>query len=230
MLTAKTNNQFTNPNLINFNSNPVNFDDRNVLDRPELRAENTPDSILDRLVIGNQQFVEIRAKQIQRNDSIRLSGIAKGNTPFAAILNYAKLETSSEEVFDRKFGELFTIDSPGKNTTQKEISAIEYSVLMLGIKVVIVLGDAIKQTDEPKSAQLRSQPRQHLKVEIEKKKILISGSTGTTGDLHSPSTNISDSLNKIKSSKLLCQFINAGSLKIIGGLYDIDSGRVTIEG
>jgi carbonic anhydrase len=229
MLTVNTNHQFTNPNLINFNSNPVNFDDRNVLDRPELRAENTPDSILDRLVIGNQQFVEIRAKQIQRNDSIRLSGIAKGNNPFAAVLNYAKLSTSIEDVFDRKFGELFTIESPGKNTTQQEISAIEYGVLMLGIKVVMVLGDASKQTDESKSAQLRSQSRQHMKVEIEKKKILISGSTGTTADLQPPSTNISDSINKLKASKLLCQFINAGSLKIIGGLYDMDSGRVTID-
>jgi carbonic anhydrase len=229
MLTVNTNNQFTNPSLIKFNSNSVNFDDRNVLDRPELRAQNTPDSVLDRLVIGNQQFVEIRANQIQRNDSICLSGIAKGNTPFAAILNYAKLETSIEDVFDRKFGELFTIESPGKNTTQQEISAIEYSVLMLGIKVVIVLGDASKQTDDPKSEGLRSQPRQHLKVEIEKKKILISGSTGTTADLQQPSPNIGDSLNKLTASKLLCQFINAGSLKIIGGFYDIDSGRVTID-
>lgn len=229
MLTVNKNNQFTPPSLINLNANAVNFDDRNILDRPELRAETTPDSVLDRLIVGNQQFAEMRAKQIQRNNSIRLSGVAKGNKPFAAILNYAKLSTSIEEIFDRKFGEIFTIESAGKNTTKQEISAIEYGVLMLGIKVVIVLGDTEKATNDPKSAEIRFQTRQHLKVEIEKKKILISGSTGTTAELHPPSNNITDSLNKLQASKLLCQFINAGYLKIIGGLYDIESGKVTID-
>ncbi len=228
MLTINKNNQFTHPSLINFNFNSVNFDDRHVLDRPELRVETSPDSVLDRLVIGNQQFVEIRAKQIQRNDSICLSGIAKGNTPFAAVLNYAKLSTSMEDVFDRRFGELFTIESSGKSTTQQEISAIEYSVLMLGVKVVIVLGDGSKN-EQLKSEESLTQNRQHLKVEIEKKKILISERVGKTADLHPPTVNISDSINKLKASQLLCQFINAGSLKIIGALYDIDSGRVTID-
>jgi carbonic anhydrase len=250
MLTVNKSLQFTPPNLINFNTSSVTFDDRNVLDRADLRAENTPDSVLDRLVLGNQQFVEMRAKQIQRNNSIRLSGAAKGNNPFAAILNYAKLSTSAEEIFDRKFGELFTIDSSVQTTTRKEISAIEYGVLMLGIKVVVVLTNAPKKRDETNCQERDRHPHQPFKVEIEHKKILVSGTASCVskssplehGEHQQPTCEDSSSnsldplqerlhqqVNKLKTSKLLSQFISTGSLKIVGGLYDVESCRVTID-
>ncbi len=252
MLTVNKSLQFPHPNLTNFNPNTVSFDDRNVLDRADIRAEDTPESILDRLVIGNQQFVELRADRLQRNNSVRLSGAAKGNNPFAAILNYAKLSTSVEELFDRKFGELFTIDSSVQTTTRKEISAIEYGVLMLGIKVIVVLVDTPKDDEEIYSEQIHH-PRQPFRVEIEHNKILVSGTTIQEHERQlsrseAVTSNLADRLaqlradaealataqvhqqvNKLKTSKLLSQFITAGSLEVVGGLYDSASGRVTID-
>jgi carbonic anhydrase len=249
MITVNKSLQFSHPKSINFNPNTVRFDDRNVLDRADLRAENTPESVLDRLVIGNQQFVEMRAKQIHRNNSVRLSGAAKGNNPFAAILNYAKLSTSAEELFDRKFGELFTLDSSVQTTTRKEISAIEYGVLMLGIKVVVLLVDAPKEDEETERLE---HPHQPFRVAIEHNKILVSG-IATREQLQldrseDTTTNLADRLvqlrtdaeafatlqvhqqiDKLKTSKLLNQFIIDGSLKIVGGVYDPESCRVTID-
>jgi carbonic anhydrase len=253
MLTVNKSLRFSNPKAINFNLNTVSFDDRNVLDRADLRAEDTPDSVLDRLVIGNQQFVELRAKQIQRNNSVRLSGAAKGNNPFAAILNYAKLATSAEELFDRKFGELFTLDSSVQTTTRKEISAIEYGVLMLGIKVVVVVVDAPKDDEEIDCEQKLHHLRQPFRVEIEHNKILVSSIAskdreGQLAGFEDTSTDLAERLiqlradaealatvqvhqqiDKLKTSKLLNQFITDGSLKIVGGLYDPESCRVTID-
>jgi carbonic anhydrase len=249
MLTVNKGLQFSHPKSINFNPNTVSFNDRKVLDRADIRAEDTPESVLDRLVIGNQQFVEMRAKQIQRYNSIRLSGAAKGNNPFAAILNYAKLSTSVEEIFDRKFGELFTLDSSVQTTTRKEISAIEYGVLMLGIKVVIVLVDAPKDDEETERLHHLRQP---FRVAIEHNKILVSGiATWEQRQLvrsEDTTTNLADRLmqlradaeamatlqvhqqiDKLKTSKLLNQFIIDGSLKIVAGVYDPESCRVTID-
>jgi carbonic anhydrase len=252
MLTVNKSLQFSHPNLINFNPTTVSFDDRNVLDRADLRAENTPESVLDRLVIGNQQFVQLRANQIRRNNSVRLSGAAKGNNPFAAILNYAKLSTSAEELFDRKFGELFTLDSSVQTTTRKEISAIEYGVLMLGIKVVVVLVDAPKEDKETNDAERLHHPRQPFRVAIEHNKILVSGistweqrqltrSEDTTTNLAerliqlradaeaSATLQVHQQIDKLKTSKLLNQFISDGSLKIVSGVHDPESCRVTID-
>jgi carbonic anhydrase len=253
MLTVNKSLQFTHPNLINFNPNTVSFDDRNVLDRADLRAEDTSDSVLDRLIIGNQQFVELRAQNIHRNNSVRLAGAAKGNNPFAAILNYAKLSTSVEELFDRKFGELFTLDSSVQITTRKEISAIEYAVLMMGIKVVVVLVDAPKEDEETDCEAQLHHSRQPFRVEIEHNKILVSGVTTRAsehqlGRSEDNTTSIAERLiqlranaealaavqvhqqiDKLKTSKLLNRFITAGSLKVVGGVYDPVSGRVTLD-
>jgi carbonic anhydrase len=251
MLTVNKSLQFSHPKSINFNPNTVSFNDRKVLDRADIRAEDTPESVLDRLVIGNQQFVAMRAKQM-RNNSVRLSGAAKGNNPFAAILNYAKLSTSAEELFDRKFGELFTLDSSVQTTTRKEISAIEYGVLLLGIKVVVVLVDAPKDDEETTGEEQLHHLRQPLRVAIEHNKILVSGiATWEQRQLvrsEDTTTNLADRLmqlradaeamatlqvhqqiDKLKTSKLLNQFILDGSLKIVGGVYDPESCRVTID-
>jgi carbonic anhydrase len=253
MITVNKSLQFSHPNPINFNPNTVSFDDRNVLDRADLRVENTADSVLDRLVIGNQQFVELRAKQIQRNNSVRLSGAAKGNNPFAAVLNYAKLSTSVEELFDRKFGELFTLNSSVQTTTRKEISAIEYAVLMMGIKVVVVLVDAPKEDEETDCEARLHHHRQPFRVEIEHNKILVSGIANREGEdrlgrSEDTSANLAERLiqlradaealaavqvhqqiDKLKTSKLLNKFIVAGSLKVVAGVYDAESGRVAID-
>jgi carbonic anhydrase len=253
MITVNKSLQFSHPKPINFNPNTVNFDDRNVLDRADLRVEDTSDSVLDRLVIGNQHFVELRAQQIQRNNSVRLAGAAKGNNPVAAILNYAKLSTSIEELFDRKFGELFTIDSSVQTTTRKEISAIEYAVLMMGIKVVVVLVGAPKEDEETACEARLHHIRQSFRVEIEHNKILVSGiatrdpepqlgrSEDTTTNLTerliqlradaeaSAAIQVHQQIDKLKTSKLLNQFITAGSLKVVGGVYDAESGRVKID-
>jgi carbonic anhydrase len=253
MLTVNQSLQFSPPNLTNFNPNTVSFDDRNVLDRADLRVEDTPESVLDRLVIGNQQYVELRSQQIQRKNSVRLAGSAKGNNPFAAVLNYAKLSTSVEEVFDRKFGELFTLDSSVQTTTRKEISAIEYGVLMMGIKVVVVLVDAPKDDEEIDGEERLHHLRQPFRVEIEHNKILVSGiaagdrehqldrfGDNTTNlaerliqlraDAEALATSqVHQQIDKLKTSKLLSQFIAVGSLKVVGGVYDPESGRVTID-
>ncbi len=236
MLTVKKNLQFTNPSLMNLDSVLGNFDERNVLDRPELRAEITPEAVLDRLIAGNQQFVEIHSKQIQRNNSVRLSGAAKGHTPFAAVLNYARLSTSIEDVFDRKFGELYTINSPGQTITRPEISAIEYGILMMGIKVILILDNAPKRDRQPDPVP----SRQHFKLEIENNKILVSKSAPDRAELsqtqsesqlqdRDPHANILYSIDRLQTSPLVCQFLKTGSLKIVGGVYDLDTGLVTID-
>ena len=254
MLTVNKSLQFSYPNPIKFNPSTVGFDGSNVLDRGDIRPEDTPDSVLDRLVIGNQHIVRLRAQKIERNNSVRLAGTAKGNNPFAAILNYAKLSTSVEELFDRKFGELFTIDSSVQTTTRKEISAVEYGVLMLGIKVVVVLVDAPKNDEEIDAQAQLHHPRQPFRVEIgHNNKILVSGTTTREHEYQlarseDTTTNLADRLtqlradakalrtdqihqqiDKLKTSKLLSQFISTGSLKIVGGLYDTESCRVTID-
>jgi carbonic anhydrase len=215
--------KFTHPSLFKSNVEPIGLDKPN----PNAKSAITPDQIVDRLVQGNQAFIKTRAGQPQPK-SIRLSAVAQGQTPVAAILNYAQLTTSTEELFGQKFGELFAINSPGQLTNSQDISGIEYGVVILGISVVIVLGGATgNQKQVPQTAENSSS---RVKIAIERNKILVSGrNPQTPGEAAvEAKTNILARVARLQASPLLARFIQAGDLKIVGGLYDETQGSVTI--
>ncbi len=222
MLTANTNLKFTHPSLLKPDLKAVHFDAQT----PEQhQLTNTPELAIERLIQGNQAFVEMRGQSQQK--SIRLSAVAQGQKPFAAILNYAQLTTSTEELFGQKFGELFAIDAPGQRTDAQAISGIEYSVLIQGIAAVVVLGDATNTRNQASQPDGHSQ---RLKVAIEQNKILVSGRAPQTQAeaAAEAKTNILDRVTRLKAAPLLARIVQAGDLKIVGGLYDPTQGTVTI--
>ncbi len=190
-------------------------------------SDRSPESILNRLIQGNQRFIKLRDGQPQI-PSIRLCAVAKGETPVAAILNYAQLTTTTEQVFGQKFGELFVINSPGQLTNFQEISGIEYGVLILGISVVVVLGGTTGNHKQVSHASENSPSR--MKVEIDRQTIRVWGRTAQTPAeaAAQAKTNILDRVARLKASPLLARFIQAGELKIVAGLYDENQGSVII--
>jgi carbonic anhydrase len=219
LTTTHPNLKFTPPNSLKSNLAPI--------DPAATKSDRSPAAIVDRLIQGNQTFISLRDGQPQQ-PSIRLSAVAKGDTPVAAILNYAQLPTTTEELFGQKFGELFVINAPGQVTNCQEISGIEYGVLILGISVVVVLGGATGNRKQVATAQENSPSR--VKVAIDRNKIIISGRTAQTpADAAAEAkANILDRVARLKAAPLLARFIQAGDLKIVAGLYDADRGSVTI--
>ncbi len=220
LTTTHPNFKFTHPSLLKSKIAPIDSATPKLADR-------SPDAIVERLIQGNQRFIKLRDGQPQQ-PSIRLSAVAKGDTPVAAILNYAQLTTTTEELFGQKFGELFVINAPGQVTNCQEISGIEYGVLILGISVVVVLGGATGDRKQVATASENSPSR--MKVAIEHNKILISGRTAQTSETAAAEvkTNILDRVARLKASPLLARFIQAGDLKIVAGLYDENQGSVII--
>jgi carbonic anhydrase len=219
LTTTHPNLKFTHPSLLKSNVTPI--------DPAAPTSDRSPDAIVERLIQGNQTFIKLQGRQPQQ-PSIRLSAVAKGDTPVAAILNYAQLPNTIEELFGQKFGELFVINAPGQVTNCQEISGIEYGVLILGISVVVVLGGATGNQKQVATAKENSPSR--VKVAIERNKIFISAPTAQTPGTAAAEakTNILDRVARLKAAPLLARFIQAGDLKIVAGLYDENQGSVTI--
>lgn len=156
-----------------------------------------------------KKIVELRAQQIEWN-SISLSGAAQGETPLIAVLNYAQLSTPIEQIFGHKYSEIFTIASSQQLQTRQEIGGLEYAVLMLGVKVILLLDDKTAATAQPQAIVLQLKDR------------LLSIAGRFTGQ--SPQAA---KLAKLKQAPLLSKFIRAGQLKIVCGIYDRD--RETVE-
>ncbi|MGD1700700.1 carbonic anhydrase [Dapis sp. BLCC M229] len=105
----------------------------------KVSPEMSPDEILEILMAGNKRFVE--NKRTNPNVSFaRLTEVASGQNPFASIVSCADSRVPVEIIFDRGLGDLFVVREAGNIATPEEISSIEFGTLVLGSKVLMVLG------------------------------------------------------------------------------------------
>ncbi len=186
-----------------------------------------PDQALQRLMEGNQRFVNGRLEN-PRRDRTRLTEVAKTQKPFAAILGCADSRVPSEIIFDQGFGDLFICRVAGNIATPEEIGSLEFGSLVLGSKVIMVMGHkrcgAVDATI--KGAQVPGQ----IASLLDAIKPAIKDSENQTGDRLENATkaNVLFQVEKLKASPVISQLIQEGKLKVAGGYYDLDTGAVTM--
>lgn len=186
-----------------------------------------PDEALQALLDGNDRFAS-RKRRYGHQSYSRLQEVAKGQKPFASILGCADSRVPSEIVFDQGLGDLFVCRIAGNVATSEEIGSLEYGSLVLGVKVIMVLGHercgAVSATvkGEEVPGQIGSL-LQAIKPGVEKSK-------EQPGDKleNACKANILVQIEKLKSSPVLSELIKSNKLKIVGGYYDLDSGKVTL--
>ncbi len=199
-----------------------------LIDSPAAIAKQniTPEAAINELLQGNKRFAGQRTKQPNRN-VFRLREVAKGQTPFAAILGCADSRVPAEIVFDQGLGDLFVVRVAGNVATPEEIGSLEYGTLVLGAKVILVLGHercgAVKATidNQPVPGKIGT-----ILGQI---KPAVTASKGQAGDKLKNATimNIKNQIAILKKSPVVSDLITKGKLQIIGGFYDLDSGIVT---
>lgn len=189
----------------------------------------TPDAALKELLDGNDRFVKARKRNPNQSQK-RLQEVAKGQNPFASILGCADSRVPSEIVFDQGLGDLFVCRVAGNIAPPEEIGSLEFGSLVLGAKVIMVLGHercgAVDATI--KGASVPGQ----IGSLIEAIKPGVEKAKGQPGDPleNACKANILVQVEKLKSSPVLAGLIKEGKLKIVGGYYDLDTGRVSLVG
>lgn len=187
----------------------------------------TPDEALKILLEGNERFISKERKYPNQNIA-RLSQVAQKQTPFAAILGCADSRVPSEIVFDQGFGDLFVCRVAGNVAIDEEIGSLEFGTLVLGSKVILVLGhercgavDAtIKGASVPGKIGTILEAIRPAALETENvKKDRLEITT---------KANVKLQVNILKKSPVLAKLIEEGKLKIVGGYYDLDTGKVSL--
>lgn len=196
---------------------------------PAKEEEITPDKALQELLDGNDRFVKSKRKNPHQSYS-RLAEVAKGQNPFASILGCADSRVPSEIVFDQGLGDLFVCRVAGNIATSEEIGSLEFGSLVLGSKVIMVVGHercgAVDATI--KGAQVPGR----IGSLIEAIRLGVERSKNQPGDKleNACKANILVQVETLKSSSVLSELIKAGKLKIVGGYYDLDTGKVSLVG
>ena len=193
----------------------------------EISPEMSPDEILAILMAGNKRFIENR-RTSPHISTARLTAVANSQSPFATILSCSDSRVPIEIIFDRGLGDLFVVRNAGNIVTPEEMGSLEYGTAVLGSKVLMVLGHencgAIKATmaGKPVPGQIGSIIAA-IKPAVEAAK----GMPGKPVE-NAVKANVIQQINIIKSSPVINQLIKGNQLKVVGGYYDLDLGKVYV--
>ncbi len=184
-----------------------------------------PDAALQKLMEGNQRFTEHHPEYPDQSQA-RLQEVAQAQHPFATILSCADSRVPAEIIFDQGIGDIFDVRIAGNIATPEALGSIEYAVALLDTPVLMVLGH------ERCGAVTAAVKNEALPGEIGSfvKAILpavdkVKGKSGDAID-NAVIANVSYQIEQLKRSSLLTERIQSGKLKIVGGRYDLDTGRV----
>ncbi|MEH2122022.1 carbonic anhydrase [Nostoc sp.] len=187
----------------------------------------TPDKALQELLDGNERFAKRKRRNPDQSYS-RLVEVAKGQKPFASILGCADSRVPSEIVFDQGLGDLFVCRIAGNIATTQQIGSLEFGSLVLGTKVIMVVGH--ERCGAVQAAIKGAPVPGNIGSLLEAINPSVESSKGKSGDMveNVCKANILAQIKRLQSSSVLSELIKAEKLKIVGGYYDLDTGEISL--
>ena len=184
------------------------------------------DSALKELKVGNEHHVRHRY-QHPHDTEARMRELSSGQHPHAEILSCADSRVPPEIVFDQGLGDLFVVRVAGNVVTDSELGSLEYGAEHLHVPLLVVLGH---QSCGAVTAAVQGGPAEgHIAVLMSLIKPAVEKSRGLPGDpvANAVRTNVQMVMTQLRSSTpVLSELVAHGKLKIVGGIYSLETGEV----
>jgi MFS superfamily sulfate permease-like transporter len=202
----------------------------NVLDKAA-QQKLTADSILDILKSGNERFVHGNSSEKYLKHQVNATSF--GQNPFAIILSCIDSRTTAEHIFDLGLGDIFSIRIAGNILNEDILGSMEFGVHEIGVKLIVVLGHSkcgaiVGACNHVELGNLTAL-LEKVKPAIENEKTVTeyrNGSNSVFVDKVSEQ-NVLYSIERIRQeSTLINELEKAGKIKIVGGFYDVETGKV----
>jgi len=189
---------------------------------PTISAEQA----LQLLLEGNQRYVAGKLEHPNQTPA-RRAEVAKGQHPFAAVLACSDSRTSPEIIFDRGLGDIFTVRVAGNVADQVVIESLDYSVKHLGVRLLMILGHrrcgAVIAAVEGYEEVIKDVGPMLLDLYP-----AVRATQGMPGDPveNAVRENVKLVVKNLAASQELSAMVKSGELKIVGGIYDLDTGTI----
>jgi carbonic anhydrase len=196
----------------------------------ESQAAMTPAKALEMLKQGNVRFQEGKPKPRDLHASVLAT--AAGQYPFGAIVSCMDSRASVELVFDQGIGDLFSLRVAGNVIGNDFLGSLEYAAKVAGAKLIVVMGHtncgAVKGAiDDVKLGNLTA-----LLADIRPAIAAAGPPVGTSKDPafvnRVAEQNVRLAMKEIRQkSPLLDEMLKAGTIGLVGAMYDLETGKVT---
>jgi carbonic anhydrase len=193
----------------------------------QTKTASGPDETLARLKAGNEHHVTHKY-QHPHETLVRQTELIAGQHPEAQILSCADSRVPPELIFDQGLGDLFVVRVAGNIASDTELGSLEYGAEHLHIPLLIVLGH--EKCGAVTAAVQGGEIEGHIGSIVDLIKPAVEKSRGAAGDpvANAVRTNVRMVVEQLRTSKpILSELVEHGKLKIIGGVYSLDTGKVT---
>jgi carbonic anhydrase len=191
------------------------------------------DTAFERLLAGNRRFVAGKTEHptdlVARREELKTS-----QRPFAIVLACADSRVVPELFFDQGLGDLFVVRVAGNVTDPAIVGSVSYAVHHLHAPLLVVLGHqgcgAVKAALMP-AADLAKEPEeiQSLVHYVQPALKDLSPSLGSNDRLRAAiAANVRRSVSQLEQASAIKEAVTEHHLKVIGGVYSLDSGKVEL--
>lgn len=200
--------------------------------QPNTSTSPLPDEALSRLIAGNQRYIA----GFDAPDSFKFQdpAVKHHQQPYACILGCADSRVSPEHTFDESHGSLFVTRVAGNFVTPEILASLEYGTAVLGASLIMVLGHSGCGAVNAAIESVQSNPIfdghigqliDNLVPCVEQVRHDDHEQWHRRAVIHNVATNV---LILISSEPILKKRIEAGLLKVVGAVYNLESGVVSI--
>lgn len=207
---------------------------RNTAITKNVQSTLTPAGVLEDLLAGNERYTSNNLTASNVNDLV--SQTTGGQFPKAVILSCIDSRVPVEMVFDQTIGDVFVARVAGNFENTDILGSMEYSCAVAGSKLVLVLGHescgAVKAAcDGVELGNITAMldnivPAAKLAAEQ------VEGAADSSNKAFVAKTvenNVKLTMDRIREkSQILQEMEDNGEIKIVGGVYSLTTGKVTM--
>src|SRR5262245_6792237 len=196
----------------------------------ETQQHLTPTKALDILTEGNKRFVN----NLKANRDLlkQVNETSDGQHPFAVILSCIDSRTSAELIFDQGLGDVFSVRIAGNCVNKDILGSMEFACKVAGAKLIVVLGHTRCGAVKGACDDVRMG---NLTTLLSKIRPAVQN-TSTAGERSSRNVvfvelvarrNVEIAMEQVvQHSPSLREMLNAGTIGLVGGMYDVSTGEV----
>ena len=207
---------------------------RSTVITKDVQVALAPNAALKDLLKGNSRYV---ANNLTKSNITKLvEQTTDGQFPKAVILSCIDSRVPVEMVFDQTIGDIFVARVAGNFENTDILGSMEYSCKVAGSKLVFVLGHegcgAVKAACDGVKLGNITALLENINPAVKLSSEQIDGVTNSSNSEFVAKTvenNVKLTINRIrKKSTILSEMEKAGEIIIVGGVYSLQTGKVSV--
>ncbi len=207
---------------------------RNTAITKNVQSALTPKGVLQNLLEGNERYVANNLTKSNVPELVKQT--IDGQFPKAVILSCIDSRVPVELVFDQTIGDVFVARVAGNFENVDILGSMEYSCAVAGSKLVFVLGHescgAVKAACDGVELGNITAMLDNIVPAAKMASEQVDGEANSTNSAFVAKTvenNVKLTIERIREkSKILQEMEDNGEITIVGGVYSLHTGKVTM--